>query len=935
MISTGENSSVEWTVSRCFRLLRPIVSRKSALRSEPLAEVKKRDQESQTAPLFTRHKFGDSPGPRHDPDWVTGKRHKAVTRQYARQAHRVSSAPKSQHSAGAFSIPTPVVARIRGVGATRSEGSLDQNFEHSLGRDIFNEKFVSQSDELNFRSQKLVRGTLDLIEATNTCATLDAQHAFFPEMGPRSLRAMCCRRYARHVVELEDQQETLAAESRFDVATEAYSLLHETFQIGSDDYLRAVSREYGLALFEKMVINSQIPRSHVLALLRRMRNPQHSRLKHASSAEVESITNTLLRSITPDKPCCSRDNTFAHSFNTVAEISSQFDVRGRTSFEFRQFGILARSVLPVCWFGSRRLTALWMSVYHAFMDPGKDFHERLDLVRDVSNFLNTVLSLDCAQEEPKSSKKRLLTSAAIPDYYDSGLGCPKCPKMLPRAKFMNIGPPQQPHAAANSRSSKKHLNMSLNNSFSSIFAILGSFTICATLHPQELPKAEPVPIIRLLGSLSLDILLSPVFDGEISDDSVLERFAIILATTLLVHVLQRPSPGEKQAVHISDLIDGLRAIDRCLRVNAEYGRATVEILPELLYSVSRTSAKLLGNDGFEVLSTLAEFLSSSPILEDISYSKRQFLADLVVSSTRLFAARLGSHEAERLAETLENSWHGQRHCPTRDTPFKATPLPRRDREGLKWEDSIGEWIEAGPTSVDPVIHMLASCRRSVVLPTDRSRSIEQTVNRYHGINLTVSGKPCSDRSSACNQGSRSGDVRDANISSLLLSPSTRESSSPAPIHHIDSRIQSNALQERIALVERTNMAESKSILTFPNQKKTTNRHGPSFSKRCYANSSDIEFDDELSLTWVRKKPRIVDVLGSSKGFQLDEEMDELVYSSDPHCATSNNVKKSRVVSRRNPRGRLLISSRTKVTLGKYCRPTKLKSLDDEIGLEWL
>jgi hypothetical protein len=66
----------------------------------------------------------------------------------------------------------------------------------------------------------------------------------------------------------------------------------------------------------------------------------------------------------------------------------------------------------------------------------------------------------------------------------------------------------------------------------------------------------------------------------------------------------------------------------------------------------------------------------------------------------LFAERTGSKEAHELGSRLEKEMLVRSQHSSLNTPFKSTRRPGRDREGLKWEDTICEWIEATPDMVN-------------------------------------------------------------------------------------------------------------------------------------------------------------------------------------------------------------------------------------------
>jgi hypothetical protein len=131
MSSYRDTQQPEWTVARSFRLLRPIISRKSAsqrqrgLDDRPSREIKK--PRLQDAP--SRARFGDSPNPRLDPDWMHKSR-KAVPRQYSRLMPSSSSDPVVDASFGTFSIPTPLIQRTMKVQVAEKFPAVSNRINH-------------------------------------------------------------------------------------------------------------------------------------------------------------------------------------------------------------------------------------------------------------------------------------------------------------------------------------------------------------------------------------------------------------------------------------------------------------------------------------------------------------------------------------------------------------------------------------------------------------------------------------------------------------------------------------------------------------------------------------------------------------------------------------------------------------------------------------
>lgn len=781
-----------------------------------------------------------------------------------------------------------------------------------LSPDIFDEKFLSPSDQVNFRSQKLVQGGLDLIEATNTCSTPEAQEAFFPARGARSLQAMCCKRYARRVVELEYEQENEISEEKFDVATEAYELLDETFGTGGAEYMRAMTREYGLATLERMLMTSYIKRSHAIALLRRIRRPQRSQAKHSSSAEAESLLATLYKASTPDARCCSKDNTFAHTLNTLAEVSYQLYAAEQVEFELRQFQVLLKSSMPLCWLGSRRLTALWTCTFRVLLGDNRSAGAVGVNCRAVESFLETFVALDFDLEVQAATALDLANSSAVPDYHGNALGCPRCPK-APPARFLNAPKLSQPHCATNNSNGRQRLDTSLYNSISSLFAILASFILASRHKPDGLGPPDYLGITSMFTRLSMSVIQGLARSRRSSAEFPHERGSAILSATLLVLLGQQTAASGASTISINDLIQALTDMDRKART-IDSSTGTLALVPEFILSTILSIGKLVNSAGYEVLEFVVASLKTTSRSPQILPPSAAFLQDLAIASAELFSERFESGQGFELARTLKAEFHGV-HRPTgMATPFQATPEPDRYREGLKWEDSIGEWVESTSPgySLPNIAHSMRE-RSAVPIDLFSGRDSRQPALYSETGMLTASDH----LSFGFPGGAAKNEKHDSGILSLLLSSSSpiKDELSLSLSTESTKPSSQNCSLTRRPLADRTNFndaiplaSNSKDIVAKCSELKPARIK----LKRSHTDIVENSSDDELDLPMPRRRchGKRETVFRST---QLDRfnsaEEDSSILSS-----TSSDVK-----SRRRPRGTALRSLHSK-------RPTLSRSM---------
>ena len=125
----ADSKQPEWTTSRCFRLLRPIVSRKTD--TQITQGTTRRNVRGSTT---VRSRFGGSPNAQQDPDWMAKPR-KLASRQYSKTSTS-SSDPVVDVRVGALSIPTPEIQRFHGllVNAPNAHSSAEQDRFNNRGR---------------------------------------------------------------------------------------------------------------------------------------------------------------------------------------------------------------------------------------------------------------------------------------------------------------------------------------------------------------------------------------------------------------------------------------------------------------------------------------------------------------------------------------------------------------------------------------------------------------------------------------------------------------------------------------------------------------------------------------------------------------------------------------------------------------------------------
>ena len=104
-------SQPEWTVTKCFRVLRPLTSRQQSNRLNTTGSIPSQHGGNRHRSK-TNAQFGNSPDSKLDPDWIV-KPAKSGPRQYARTT--ISSDSAIEAVPGMLSLSTPIIQRLRGT----------------------------------------------------------------------------------------------------------------------------------------------------------------------------------------------------------------------------------------------------------------------------------------------------------------------------------------------------------------------------------------------------------------------------------------------------------------------------------------------------------------------------------------------------------------------------------------------------------------------------------------------------------------------------------------------------------------------------------------------------------------------------------------------------------------------------------------------------
>ena len=663
----------------------------------------------------------------------------------------------------------------------------------------------------------------------------------------------------------------------------------------------------------------------MVALLRRM----SALSKRSSNAEVSSILRTFYQTSTSDKRCCIKDNTFGHTFNTIGDVSSALPAADRWAFEFRQFRFLVEETIPTCWFGSRRLTALWTNVFRALHEEGEDNSLITSTAsRDIVQFLESYISLDCGQKSRSWAVLDLLRSSAAPDYYGNTFGCPRCPRPI-SASFLNQPKGSQPHFGTSNQKSQARLSATLDNTLASLFAILASFCL-ASSHPKPIlgeadqsTSFDSSTIISLLGRVSMDVITRVNAPAQLPEDWPFARSTSILCATLLLRMCLQTSADGLGSISIDELVLTLTIMHQEARHETEHHNS-LELLPEFVYSTAQSTAKLLGIDGYHILERVTKTLSIETSSTVASLSTTRFLSDLAIASAELFWEKTASQATQQLIQELQTRCSYPREGGVSTTPFHPTPGLTTDREGLQWEDGIGEWVDSEPCGT------CFAPKSPIMLLQDGSTSASQI--QGHGRKSAPPHDwitPASNDEDSCySQFSSPQKFQQSTGISTMLPLSSSPIKILDELYCTEGQL-SRSLSRRMPLADRTNLHDSRSP-QGNKQRETTlaSLNVPShLGKRPNTGSEDDNDEGYEQEVLPRKKTRAQ----STSSVSTDEDVDELDDATNHVTARhGTGYPLSARLHHHRPRGTALRSLSTKFRSSHQYR--RYKGSTDEISI---
>lgn len=731
------SSQVDWTVARCNRLMRPLVTRLQKLR---MLKDEKENVRLPTIPSSSTSKFQDSnssedessqlphtkAGRERDPDWMSQKKKKKGAKAYSARNNTSSDAAveigvrtparktMSDLRLGELSIPTPYLARNA---SSTSEGTSIANGNNN-GKpqsradsashfvDIRKKLYMAEGEDEQAVASNTMKLFLDILHATNESPDPNEQKKSSPSSGSRSLWATCCSKFGAAIAEVEADPDP-EEDGLLDAGTVYYGMAEDLelpVRVGGQLHLRLIVRAHATSLMAIAVEEGLIPPKSLKQYLPHVFQPTENSGHTPSPREGElllSLTHAMVTPITHGFTCPSRHHNhfFTHIMNSVTAMTTFVGNNQRFGLICRQLTVVLRQPdFPVEWLAARRLAPLWKDVLRTLLDSKSP-----NDIQDTYKLLRQTVSLAVGLEPTSFTAERVLSDYSA-DFVLKSENCPKCPRAQLHTFLHDVSPNQQP-AANEQKMGKSQLTDALSNTLSSMSTMFSSFAIAHSTDPVMLSDVNAQTMLSVLNLLSLDILQHHASKVTVATavklSKVKARRAVsILIATILPHIAGCQFPAGFAFVPVDSIVRLMKKLDSETRINSADSTTILDCLPEIVCSIALGTARLLLADSFDTLRNIVRSLALPRIDgQQLSPSTLLFLKQLAFSSAHHFADLTKDSTHYSLINEIEKETGQFEYFDVSKTPFRSSAKVQTDIRGLKWEEGICEWVLASPKHV--------------------------------------------------------------------------------------------------------------------------------------------------------------------------------------------------------------------------------------------
>jgi len=718
------NAQAPWTTARCNRLLRPIASRILLLRksnaakraapslgsraAQPSRLIPKPQKPSESPQLVSIRHQSRQTAAKGDPEWVPSPamrrrvKHKYSSRSTECRVQKTHRREITVPSAlpGEVTITTPIITQktrqyataSQGIGGTSpQDGNWDLDYYEPDGRKRRKlQKCPTRScvgdpvpHEMRLNLKKtvapshwmLIDGLYNGLDALLKATAMSSRSN---SCGARSLFSTCLRRVPDYIAAEEVWHELQDADETTDISSELYTDLEDMGSIGKEGWkpLREVVRAHGVAMLGDVIreglIDHVVGRGLIILCV------------HALAFnEAEILLACLISSLdTIPRPSRVDSRLFTGEQTACLGTLDFFASRsGRRGFQYRQLQmLLCEEILPIEWMATAELAPSWGRVVQSVSHIDKDF-------TDAAQLLITAATLACGSRHSSASNEiHNIRLTGNKEDLASNLW-PSMPNTdrLPK----NLG-------------ADGGLTGALNNTVSSLMAILSAITITQRCESKRAPESRPhdsnKSALGLLGRLTVDILVGfELLSVCRRYDTTFKVYRRRTATVMLVRFLlskdlQRHQEGllVSESMNTPDIVATLTSLCEHAASEATSQMAT------FVCSIARCCARASPDQDFHYVQKHIQQLALVASDEAMSTAARYLFARITSATAFEYAEQTGNAEhlqwALDVEEDVTEQSRGSTRSPTH-TPLRADMVHSR---GYRWEEGICEWIAKTP-----------------------------------------------------------------------------------------------------------------------------------------------------------------------------------------------------------------------------------------------
>lgn len=736
------SKQVEWTVARCNRLMRPLVTRLQKLRllkNEknyiPMPVVRSKPSRKSPVSHSSDSSDDDEPALRkssrdNDPDWLSGPKKKRATKAYASRATNARDAAaeigvrtpaRKSHPnlrPGELSIPTPYLSRsasttsdddatsspTHGKGTGKAPSRIDSGSALVEQRPKKMKLFMADGEDEQAVTSNVMKLYVDILHATTESPDPVEQKTSSPSRGARSLWAMCCSTFGTAVAEVEADPDP-EEDGLLDMGAVYYGMAEDMelpVRAGGQLHLRLIVRAHATSIMAVAVQEGLIEPKVLKKYLNHLVQPIEDSGHAPSPQEAEllvSVTHGLVSPYVRGDLICSRshyNHFFVNITNSVMALTPVMSKAQRFGFICRQFtSILSHKDFPVEWIAARRMTPLWKDILRTILNS-----KSVNDVQDAFELLRQTVSHALGLEPIKLSGEYVFSNFPA-EFVLKTENCPRCPRPQLATFLVNYSPAQQGRATE-LRWNNVQLADALSNTLSSMSTMFSSFSIAHHNDPDMLSDVNAQTMLFGLNILANDILRHHATKVTAPNAVKLpkikaHRTVSVLIATVLPQIAGCQPPAGLAFASVNETVRLLKKLDSETRSNSSDSSTILDCLPELVCSIARGVSQLSKADAFDTLRSTVRSLASPCVGgQRLSSSTLLFLKQLAFSSAHHFAELSEDSTHYSLIAEIEKEVGQVEHFDVSKTPFRSSTKVQAESRGLKWEEGICEWVLASP-----------------------------------------------------------------------------------------------------------------------------------------------------------------------------------------------------------------------------------------------